>query len=139
MSKIQQTRADNFLKSLQTLQSHREQYCHFLRALFLHKHSLLKDRSSQLFTLSQVTKQLIGALYAFEHRECQTQEDTLFAEVLEQLFNEAFDAVQIVKQTFVDARFEQENVSLATGLTGALLQTKRSYLDLTGSSGKVQA
>ncbi len=139
MSKIQQTRSDNFLKSLQTLQSHREQYCHFLRALFLHKHSLLKDRSSQLFTLSQVTKQLIGTLYAFERRERQTQEDTLFTEVLEQLFNEAFDAVQIVKQTFVDARFEQENVSLATGLTGALLQTKRSYLDLTGSSGKVQA
>lgn len=137
MSTIEQTLSDNFLKSLQMLQNHREQYCRFLRSLFLHKHSLLKDNSSQLFALSQVTKQLIGALYAFEHPKREQPEDTLFNEV-EQLFNDAFDAVQIVKQAFVDASFEQQNVSLATGLTGALLRTRRSYSDLTCSSDRTR-
>ena len=35
---------------------------------------MLKNSSSQLFTLSQVTKQLIGTLYAFERRERQARE-----------------------------------------------------------------
>ena len=119
---------ESFLTSLQNLRRQRDQYSRFLRGLFLHKHSLLTDHSAQLFAVSQITQQLIGALYIVEtHKVADNAERALFHALMDGLFDEAFDAIQIVKQAFLDAGLEQRNEQLTAGLTGTLLEIRRTY------------
>ena len=119
---------ESFLTSLQNLRRQRDQYSRFLRGLFLHKHSLLTDHSAQLFAVSQITQQLIGALYIVEtHKVADNAGRAFFHTLMDGLFDEAFDAIQIVKQAFLDAGLEQRNEQLTAGLTGTLLEIRRTY------------
>ncbi len=119
---------ESFLTSPQNLRRQRDQYSRFLRGLFLHKHSLLTDHSAQLFAVSQITQQLIGALSIVEtHKAADNAQRALFHTLMDGLFDEAFDAIQIVKQAFLDAGLEQRNEQLTAGLTGALLEIRRTY------------
>jgi hypothetical protein len=87
-----------FFTSLQNLRRQRDQYSRFLRGLFLHKHSLLTNRSAQLFAVSEITLQLIGALYILEtHNAADYARQSLFRALITSLFDEAFDAIQVVK------------------------------------------
>ena len=116
-----------FFTSLRNLQRQRDQYSRFLRGLFLHKHSLLTNNSTQLFAVGQATQQLLGALYTAEVAQSRKQDQAIFHALLNELFDEAFDAVQIVKQAFLDAGLEHQDEQLTAGLTGALLEAKRAY------------
>ncbi len=117
-----------FLASLQNLRRQCDQYGLFLHGLFLPKHSLLTNHSAQLFAVSQITQQLIGALYIVEtHKVADNAERAFFHTLMDGLFDEAFDAIQIVKQAFLDAGLEQRNEQLTAGLTGALLEIRRTY------------
>ena len=116
-----------FLHSLRNLRRQRDHYSRFLRGLFLHKHSLLTNHSTRLFAVSQITQQLIGALYAVEAGPLSKPGQVLFHTLLNHLFDEAFEAIQVVKQAFLDAGLEHQDEQLTTGLTGALLEARRAY------------
>ncbi len=119
---------ESFLASLQNLRRQSDQYSRFLRGLFLHKHSLLTNHFAQLFAVNQITQQLIGALYIVETcKAAGNAERALFHALMDGLFDEAFDAIQIVKQAFLDAGLEQRNEQLTAGLTGTLLEIRRTY------------
>lgn len=116
-----------FLHSLRNLHRQRDQYGRFLRGLFLHKHPLLTNHSTRLFAVSQITQQLIGALYAVEAGPLDKPGQALFHTLLNTLFDEAFEAIQVVKQAFLDAGLEHQDEQPTAGLTGALLEARRAY------------
>ena len=117
-----------FFTSLQNLRRQRDQYSRFLRGLFLHKHSLLTNHSAQLFAVSEITQQLIGALYILEtHQAADNAGRALFRALITSLFDEAFDAIQVAKQAFLDAGLEQSDRPLTAGLTGALVGARRAF------------
>ena len=128
MSLAAHGQSEAFLTSLQNLRRQRDQYSRFLRGLFLHKHSLLTHHSAQLFAVSQITHQLIGALYIVEtHQAADNARQAFFHALITSLFDEAFDAIQVVKQAFLDAGLEQDDGPLTAGLTGALLGAATAF------------